>query len=97
MNTEEFENFSLGTGASQLECETKRFPTVSENDLEQLSKKQFRKNTVSGTRTALNCLRKYCQEEKLSYSWNDLTEVELCQLLQRLYACASKKRKWCLV
>ena len=62
---EEFENFRLGTGAGQLESEAKRFSTVSEKELEQLSKKRFSKNTVSGTHTAVNCLRKYCQKEKV--------------------------------
>ena len=52
---------------------------------------KYLKKTIAIYHRSTTSPTKYCQQEKLSHNWNDLTKVELCRLLQRFYTGARKQ------
>ena len=69
---------------------SKRFFEATDSQLEEMSKKKFKKNTVYVTKTAVNTFTTFCKELGLEDDIHKLSKEELIETLKKLYVGARK-------
>ena len=85
-------NFQLVSQFSQEEQnENKRFVEASAAELEELSKKSFKKNTQYATRNAVSIYTKFCEQLGIQSDLRKMTKLTLAEILKKLYAWARKQ------
>ena len=85
-------NFQLVNQFSEDEQnENKRFVEASDAELEELSKKSFKKNTQYATRNAVNIYKKNCEQLGIQSDLKKMTELTLAEILKKLYAGTRKQ------
>ena len=84
-------NFQLVSQFSQEEQnENKRFVEASAAELEELSKKSFKKNTQYATRN-VSIYTKFCEQLGIQSDLRKMTKLTLAEILKKLYAGARKQ------
>ena len=71
---------------------TDRFADVTEQEIEALLSSRDSSSTKSSTRMSVNCLREFCEQNKINFSEVDrMCKTELCDLLRKFYVSARTK------
>ena len=84
-------NFQLVSQFSQEEQkENKRFVEASAAELEELSKKSFKKSIQYATRNAVSIYTKFCEQLGIQSDLKKMTKLTLAEILKKLYAGARK-------
>ena len=87
-------NFHLVSQFSQkAQNENKRFVEASAAELEDLSKKSFKKSTQYATRNAVSIYTKFCEKLGIQSNLRKMTKLTLAEILKKLYAGARKQDK----
>ena len=83
-------NFQLVSQFSHKEQnEYNRFVEASAAELEELSKKSFKKNTQYATRNAVSIYTAFCEQFGIQSDLRKMTKLTLAEILKKLYAGAN--------